>query len=100
MTSERGQSRSSVRAVLDREILASLDDREAAFGAHKLFSKLGAHGLSSSRYSAADGGEDASKSYQLTLSEELGHSNAAATALTVNVQMHMAAPSFAQNSDH
>ncbi|WP_245579744.1 acyl-CoA dehydrogenase family protein [Brevibacterium album] len=97
-TEDIEEFRTSVRAILDREIASRIDEWEAAgaFDAHELFPRLAQHGLLGLGYSPEDGGEGAPLEYQMVLAEELARCSAAGVSMAINVQMHMATPSLAR----
>src|SRR6476469_2852055 len=98
LTEEHQQLRRTVREFVDKEVNPHVDqwEREGAFPAHALFKKAGKLGLLGVNKPEAYGGMGLDYSYQMVVTEELGHCHGGAIPMALGVQTDMATPALAR----
>ncbi|MCC5810533.1 MAG: acyl-CoA dehydrogenase family protein [Ectothiorhodospiraceae bacterium] len=87
----------TTKKIVDTEINPYIDqwEEEGIFPAHRLFKKMGEHGLLGISKPEEFGGAALDWSYELMLCEAMGTVNAGALAMAVGVQTNMATPALA-----
>ncbi len=100
---EHEQFRSTVRAVVEREINPYVDEWEQAgtFPAHELFPKLAEVGVFGLEYDPEYGGQGADHTFNLVLGEELGRTTeCSGVPMAITVQATMATPALHRFGSH
>jgi citronellyl-CoA dehydrogenase len=101
-TEEHTQLRRTVRDFVEKEVNPHVDRWEAdgAFPAHDVFKKAGRLGLLGVNKPEQYGGLGLDYSYQMVVTEELGHCTCGAIPMALGVQTDMATPALARWGAH
>src|SRR5215467_12368016 len=97
-TEEHTQLRRTVRDFVEKEINPYTDawERDGEFPAHDLFKKAGRLGLLGVNKPEQYGGMGLDYSYQMVVTEELGHSAAGAITMALGAQTDIATLTLAR----
>ncbi len=94
-TAEHVQLRATVRRFVDHEIRPNVDEWERTGLPDALFRRCGELGFFGLHYPAQVGGSDGDLAAGIVFVEELARCGAAAVAMALSVQSHMATPALA-----